>query len=508
MSRGKRYNGDTNEKLNIKKVAAVIIFLLVVVMFVVFLQKITSNIKNKDGQKEVALAYYTIFENDKWGVMNSKGELVIIPSYDEMIVIPNPEKPVFLITYDVNYEEGSYKTKAVNEKNKDIFTSYSSISSIQNKDKQNIIWYSKKALIVKKDGKVGLIDFNGKILLECKYDDITPIMGVENSLVTTKDGKKGLVDEAGTIIIENEYSEVKALTDKYENGYIVKGEDGKYGVITPAKKTVVPVKFDEIKNVYGESIYVVKEGDKLKLFNSEDEKTVEINAKDVKSINSGNVIISNGEAYGTIDLEGKTVIEAKYQNLTFAFGEYYIAKLDNKYGIISKTGETKLNFEYDSLIYRKDADFIEGQKSGSVDSELINKSLEVKLKGIISEVNVSKGYIKLRVGTEYKYYNFKFEEKSNIDLLANNTLFLSKKDGKYGYVDKNGVVKVNYIYDDAKEQNDSGYVAVKKDGKWGALDQKGDVVVEPTLKLDNNPIIDFIGTYHLAEDANAGYYTK
>lgn len=36
---------------------------------------------------------------------------------------------------------------------------------------------------------------------------------------------------------------------------------------------------------------------------------------------------------------------------------------------------------------------------------------------------------------EYKYYNFKFEEKTASSLLTSNTLFLSKKDGKYGFVD-------------------------------------------------------------------------
>ena len=45
--------------------------------------------------------------------------------------------------------------------------------------------------------------------------------------------------------------------------------------------------------------------------------------------------------------------------------------------------------------------------------------------------------MKVRVNDEYKYYNFKFETKKNTDLLTQNTLFLSKKDGKYGYVNKN-----------------------------------------------------------------------
>ena len=60
------------------------------------------------------------------------------------------------------------------------------------------------------------------------------------------------------------------------------------------------------------------------------------------------------------------------------------------------------------------------------------------------------------------------ERTPNREILKSNTLFLSKKDGKYGYVDKDNVVVVNYIYDDATEQNESGFIAVKKDGKWGA----------------------------------------
>ena len=39
------------------------------------------------------------------------------------------------------------------------------------------------------------------------------------------------------------------------------------------------------------------------------------------------------------------------------------------------------------------------------------------------------------------------------EILTDNTIFLDKKDGKYGFVDKNGVVVANYIYEDATEQN-------------------------------------------------------
>ena len=80
--------------------------------------------------------------------------------------------------------------------------------------------------------------------------------------------------------------------------------------------------------------------------------------------------------------------------------------------------------------------------------------------------------------------NFKLEEKTNIEMLATNTLFLVKQDGKYGYVNKNGDLIVNTMYDDAKEQNSFGYCAVKKDGKWGVLKSDGTVVLSPSVDLD------------------------
>lgn len=144
----------------------------------------------------------------------------------------------------------------------------------------------------------------------------------------------------------------------------------------------------------------------------------------------------------------------------------------------------------------------------SANSTILNSNFETKLQGILNKVDEEKGYLKIRVGDEYKYYNFKFEEKKASEVLTSNTLFLSKKDGKYGFVDKNGNVVVEYIYDDAKEQNSSGFAAVKKDGKWGSINSKGNVVIEPTYNLDNYLVIDFIGKWHLGQDMNLNYYIQ
>ena len=198
---------------------------------------------------------------------------------------------------------------------------------------------------------------------------------------------------------------------------------------------------------------------------------------------------------------------SNYQYIEFMFGNNYIAKKDGKFGIVDKGGNTIVEFNYTNISYFSSEGFVEAEKEDG-ENDLIDSNLSIKASGIVSEINSKLGYIKVRINGEYKYYNFKLEEKSNKDIFTTNNLFLSKKNGKYGFVDKNDVVIVDYIYDDATEQNSYGYCAIKKDGKWGCIDQEGTVVLRPSLELSQNVVISFIGKWHLAPDINANYYTN
>lgn len=504
MGRGKRYNPE--HKLNIKKVIATIIAVLVIIMLIIIIAKLMKP-NNKRQEKKVALAYYSALENDKWGIINSSGETVITPSYDEMVIVPDSEKDVFIVTYDVDYANNTYKTKAINAKGEQLFGEYEQVEAIQNYDKQNSIWYEKGCLRVKKAGKYGLIDLSGKVLLDCEYDDITPILGANNSLITVKDAKQGIVSTIGAKIIENNYTKITTLTDKYEDGYIVKDENNKIGVIGTNKKELLKIEYDDIKNIYSNNTYIAKRDGQWQIVN-EGKETATLNFDDATAIDSnGYIIVKKDNNYGLIDAKGTEIIPTQYKNLKNIYQNYYIAEKDTGFGVIDSKNTVKIDFTYKNLTYIKSADMIEGT-SEKVETDLFDRNFNLKLSGIVSEINTNKGYMKIRVNSEYKYYNFQFEEKKNTEILAGNTLFLSKQNGKYGYVDKNNVVVINYIYDDATEQNNSGYVAVKKDGKWGAINSKGETVVEPKYTLENNPIVDFIGVWHLAEDVNANYYTK
>lgn len=504
-SRGRRYESQ-KKKLNIKKVIAVIFVIIVIIMAVNGVRKLFGN-NNKIQEKTVPNRYFAIYTDNKWGVINSKGETVIKPEYDETIIIPDNSKDLFICTYDVNYSNNTYKTKVINGKNTEVVSGYDTITALENYDDENNLWYESDVLLVSKAGKYGIVDFKGKELLKCEYDEITALKGVKNSILIKKDGKLGLTDNIGSIIIENEYQKIEPISDKYENGYIVTDSNKKMGVINRDKSIAVEVKYQDIKKIYGDGKYVVKEADKWQVIDSEKTTYLKDKFDDVVSINGEDVIVKNNNKYGVVSLDGETKLSAKYQDMKYLFEDKYIFKQDKKYGVINLAGEELIKPTYESLIYRADAGFLEGTKPGKIDSDFIDNTLTVKLSGILSDINIENGYMKVRVNSEYKYYNFKFEEKTNRELLTTNTIFLDKKDGKYGYVDKNGVVVVDYIYDDATEQNEYGYASVKKNGLWGSINYKGKEVITQVYQLENNPVIEFIGKWHLGEDLNLNYYT-
>ena len=506
MNRGRRYEGE--RKLNMKKVFAVIIAFIVIVMFIIEIKKLMTP-NNDEQAKDVPLRYFPVYTDNKWGVINSKGEIIIEPTYDETIIIPDNSKAVFICTYDVDYGKSTYKTKVLNQKNEEIITGYDNVYALENYDNNNVLWYEKDILKVSKDGKYGLVDFSGKQVAECNYTKIDTLKGTQNSLLTTKDGKLGIIDNTGTVILENEYKTIRAISDKYENGYIVQAQNGKYGVSGWNRTVLLETKYDDIKQIYGDGKYfVVKENGKWKIVDTVGGSYLSDKFTDVKSINGNIAVITKDGKYGLVSItDEETLLDTKYQEIKYATNDRYIVKLNDKYGIVDSTGESLIENKYNNIVYRSGTNFYEGTNSDYT-SDLIDSNMNVKLTGIISKIDVTNGYMQIREGDEYNYYNFNFEKKSSKEVLKTNNIFLSKKDGKYGFVDKNGIVVVDYIYDDATEQNEYGYAAVKKDGLWGCVNWKGEVTIIPSYKLENHPDIQFIGKWHLGQDLNLYYYTN
>lgn len=312
----------------------------------------------------------------------------------------------------------------------------------------------------------------------------------------------------GEIIIPVEYTEIKSLTKSYEDGYIVKNVSNKYGIISADKTNILEAKYDDIKNVTGNNYYVVTENGKNEVVDKKGNIIIETGFDSIEEINLDNFVITKAGKYGVINKNGENIIDSKYEGLKYCFSNYYIAKLNGKYGIIDSSSNAVINFEYENITYIKEADFFQAERIDFT-TDIIDRNLNVVLSNVIvSELNIEKGYLRIRKDNDYKYYNLKLEEKDSKEVLTTNTLFLIKENGKYGYVNKNGDKIVDCIYDDAKEQNTFGYCAVNKDGKWGVLGSDGRIILEPELDLNEYLYIDFINEWHKTKDLQLDIYTK
>lgn len=111
-----------------------------------------------------------------------------------------------------------------------------------------------------------------------------------------------------------------------------------------------------------------------------------------------------------------------------------------------------------------------------------------------AKIEISDNYIKIYNDNETKYFDKQGNELTNKQVYPNNKLFVSIQNGKYGFVDNNNNVVVEYKYDKAYELNEYGFASVEKDGLWGVIDKEGKEVIAPTYELDEQSEPSFIRT--------------
>lgn len=186
-----------NNKVKMIVVVVVIILLAFGIYFFLEHKKKEYNVTEVSDYK-----YYQLNENGKYGVIDTSGNIVIEPIYDN-IKIPNPERAVFICEKD-------NKNLVLNEKSEEIFTEYEEVTAISINRVVSNVPYEKTVLRYKMKGKYGLIDYTGKVITKPIYEEIEGLENKESELLVKKDGKYGVINARGAKLIKEEYDSIVA----------------------------------------------------------------------------------------------------------------------------------------------------------------------------------------------------------------------------------------------------------------------------------------------------------
>lgn len=355
--------------------------------------------------------------------------------------------------------------------------------------------------------RYGYINYNGKQILDTIYTNIKRITEIKDDdnfyLITYKNGQAGLIKN-GQTVIENEYEQLEY--DSTSNMIMVQ-KNAKQGVMDLTGDSILIPQYEDI-TFRGILITGIKDGT-LQVFDSSGVKQSDDSFISMQAVADGEyyITIDRNNKYGVCSKNRQVIISNEYSYVDYAFNNYFIVSKNGKLGVVDTNGNTSTDVKYDIAQKINGTNLIQTINSETGVTEIYNNKLELILSGQNAKIYIEKDYIEIIAGNDIVYLDFYGNVKKETDIFSSNSIFASKKDGKWGYVDKNGNVVIDYKYDIAMNINEYGYGAIKKDGKWGVVSGDGKIIEEPTYELtDARP--KFVGKYYrVSSSYEIAYYS-
>jgi hypothetical protein len=327
-------------------------------------------------------SYYIVCRNSRYGVLNERNEVVVPFVYDFIDIcdyIPAivrvsergksglmnvvTRKWVAPAIYEQAWVASTTSAKVM--KGPQVYSINVDNNKMQvvlplQSESKRIATKSEIALfITSKDGRYGLTNANGKVIIPLQYELITYPFVNTNLLIVTKNSKKGLLSLNGKLVLEIDCDEI---TTGHDESYLVK-RNGKYGVLSKEGVWLLPAAYELLtpaaySDNYSLSFLLAKKNGKKGVIEiTKNKQQLEFvyddligfgrNLRGVEIFRDYIIAIKDGK-YGMIDSNGKTLLPFIYQDLQYVNASLAIARKNDKYGLVEVNNHENvvLPFEY------------------------------------------------------------------------------------------------------------------------------------------------------------------
>lgn len=322
-------------------------------------------------------------------------------------------------------------------------------------------FWNKVCFLISRGKKFGLMNFTGEIIAPVIYDKFTPL---PYERIKFKKGRFwGIMDPEGNILVEPRHDYRVTLND-----FSRFAKSDKVGLVSK-----------NFNDLYGHHLSLVRIKGKKGFIDSKGREVVELKYSAAKDFSEGLASVKLKGLYGFINENGDTVIPHQFEYANSFKNGFASVKINGKWGVINKNGEIIAEPVYDEVTdfknnlarVRKDGlwGFINRKGKLIVEPRFEDWQL------IVDDTPDSSVF----EGVSEKFHEV-FYDFDSVGL-PRNGLNKVTKDGKSGFINKNGERVVDLLFDEAREFF-NGFAAVCIDNQWSFINTEGEYITD--LKFD------------------------
>jgi hypothetical protein len=421
--------------------------------------------------------------NKKLGLLDNNNDFLLQPIYDSIAAKPFCNNWTFLKANDkYGFFSFGWDIKA--------FVFEPAYDEVVNRDCF--------LLKVKNDGNEGLVDLVSKKTYPTNYDFIESETKSHTAIVRLNN-KWGVVDTSGKEVFPIRYDKIASYIILSDSGSYARVQlNNKWGEVDTQGREFIPIIYDQILPNQFVCCYAVRIGDKYGVIDRKNGKELlAVKYEDLSRDYSGQIYPSapptkaklNGK-WGYIDSTGKEATPFKYDAIDHAYFYLIPVNVSGNWGFIDRSGKEITPLKYDEIelqSYRLFACRI-GSKWGIVD--LFGKEItsfvydkiqtyditlssfpEKRIVEIAVLQNEQWGFLdttgKVSITPKYKFDEIQpFQEG----------LAAVKREGYWGYINKEGKMVVPAEYDEVTGFFYNGRTGVSRNEKWGIVDKRGRIL--------------------------------
>ena len=465
------------------------------------------------GFEDIKYLNYSLFkfrDNDKYGIINIKGESIVEPKYDYI----SDFKDGFALVYIKKEDCYTEYWGVINTKGNEIIPPLAKhISSI---DILNNGWFA----CTDDDWKTSVYDTSGKVLWNSPMGKVNSLEGTTQFFSVGELDHMGVVDIFGKVIIPLEYHEVNYLDPqlfivikRIENWKVDYRfgdyEDNSYesricGIQNIQNDTIIKLEYEEIDKIPELPGFYIAKNDRIEQCQLLPEQVnvetqlnytllnsaggVVYSARKIKHIGNNFFVVRQDGKEGVIDLAGKVIVPIKYEYVGNFYNRYFWVSNEHSY-----TGS--FSFEYGENVEGEHIRKVNlnGELSANdngntiwVPSEFDWATDFVEQLSIVRKENllgVIDSSCKLIVDTNY----------DSIRILDNHTILVNKlKEDKSvlkGLFDWDGNEIIPVEYDHIKHISQNRY-KIGRENYFVIVNQKGEELTEKYLTIKDFQLLD------------------